>query len=142
MKNLNLQSDLKKFHFKIVIFLYFLPISTFENRAKNFENNFFLFTTCNMQQYDTVVCFLATKVSGKISCSSVGVFLSILAHLAHLASAFFIESRINGLIFGYVSEHASTKKHVSEHCCSSVWVFSSILAQSFLISTGIKRQMF
>ena len=76
------------------------------------------------------------------SCSSVGVFLSILAHLAHLASAFFIESRINGLIFGYVSEHASTKKHVSEHCCSSVWVFSSILAQSFLISTGIKRQMF
>ena len=31
-------------------------------------------------------------------------------------------------MFLYMSEHANTKKHVSEHSCSSVRVFLSILA--------------
>ena len=45
MRKLNLQSDFKNFHFKILVFLYFLRILTFENQAKNFENCFFLFTS-------------------------------------------------------------------------------------------------
>ena len=43
-RNLNLQSDFENFDFEIFIFLYFLPILTFGNQAKNFENCFFLFT--------------------------------------------------------------------------------------------------
>ena len=81
------------------------------------------------------------------SCLSVRVFLSILAHLAHLAQSFFlILNGINRYMFWYVSEHANTRKHLSEHCCSSVGVFISILAhlthlaQSFvLILNGINK---
>ena len=58
------------------------------------------------------------------SCSTVRVFLSILAHLAHFAQSFFlISNAINELIFWYMSKQADTKKHVSEHKCSSVRVF-------------------
>ena len=81
------------------------------------------------------------------SCSSVRVFLSILAHLAHLAQSFFlILNGINRYMFWYVSEHANTRKHLSEHCCSSVGVFLSILAhlahlaQSFFLNwNGIDK---
>jgi len=81
------------------------------------------------------------------SCSSVRVFLSILAHLAHLAQFFFLILNImNKEMIGFIFKHANTRKHVSEHSCSSVRVFLSILAhlahlaQSFvLILNGINK---
>ena len=60
------------------------------------------------------------------SCSSVRVFLSILAHLAHLAQVFFSDFKWDRLIFW--CKHANTRKHVSEHSWSSGWVILSILA--------------
>ena len=61
------------------------------------------------------------------SCSSVRVFFSILAHLAHLAYFFF-------LILNGINECFDTclsmqiQEHVSEHDWSSEWVILSILA--------------
>ena len=61
------------------------------------------------------------------SCSSVRVFLSILAHLAHLAQSFFLISNgINKKMFW--CEHANTRKHTSEHSWLSIWVILSVLA--------------
>ena len=69
------------------------------------------------------------------------MFLSILAHLAHFTQSFIlISNAINKKIFLYMFEQADTKKHVSEHNCSSVKVFLSIfahlahLAQSYFFS--------
>ena len=87
------------------------------------------------------------------SCSTVRVFLSILAHLAHFAQSFFlISNAINELIFWYIFKQADTKKHVtdvSEHKCSSVRVFLSILAHLahltqffFLIFKRINKWIF
>ena len=87
------------------------------------------------------------------NCSSVRVFLSILAHLTHFAQSFFlISNAINELIFWYIFKQADTKKHVtdvSEHKCSSVRVFLSILAHLahltqffFLIFKRINKWIF
>ena len=60
------------------------------------------------------------------SCSSVRVFLSILAHLAHLAQSFFSDFKKDRLMFW--CKHANTRKHVSEYSWSSVWGILSIFA--------------
>ena len=65
MRKLNLQSDFKNFHFKILVFLYFLQILTFENQAKNFENCFFLFTS--WQQMDFLTIWRCTMLSSQKS---------------------------------------------------------------------------
>ena len=70
------------------------------------------------------------------SCSSVRVFLSILAHLAHLACAFsLILNMIFELMFWF--QHANIRKHVSEQSWLSGWIILNIsahlahLAQSY-----------
>ena len=61
------------------------------------------------------------------SCSSVRVFLSILAHLAHLTCSFsLIHKRVKKLMFWF--KHANTRKHVSKHSWLSSWVILNILA--------------
>ena len=61
------------------------------------------------------------------SCSSVRVFFSILAHLAHLAQSFFlILNGINKCFDTCLS--MQIQEHVSEHNWSSGWVILSILA--------------
>ena len=61
------------------------------------------------------------------SCSSVRVFFSILAHLAHLAQSFFlILNGINKCFDTCLS--MQIQEHVSEHDWSSEWVILSILA--------------
>ena len=54
-------------------------------------------------------------------------FLSILAHVAHLACSFSpILNRMNKLMFWF--KHANTKKHVSKPSWLSGWVILNILA--------------
>ena len=60
------------------------------------------------------------------SCSSLRAFLSILAHLAHLACSFsLIFNRMNELMFWF--KHANTKKHLSKHSWLCSWVILNIL---------------
>ena len=55
------------------------------------------------------------------------VFLSILAHLAHLACSFsLIWNRINKIMFWF--KHANTRKHVSKQSWLSGWIILNILA--------------
>ena len=77
------------------------------------------------------------------SCSCVGVILSILAHLTHLAQ-FFSDFKYNKWANILIDvKQANIRKHVSEQSCSSMRVFLSILADLacsfFLISKQINK---
>ena len=74
------------------------------------------------------------------SCSSVRVFSSILAQLAHLAQFIMILDAINDLLFWYMFKQTDIRKWVSEHSCSSVREFWSILAH--LAQRKLRRQYF
>ena len=61
------------------------------------------------------------------SCSSVRVFFSILAHLAHLAQSFFLNLNVINKCFD-TRLNMQIQEHVREHNWSSRWVILSILA--------------
>ena len=72
------------------------------------------------------------------NCSSVRVFLNILAYLAYLAHHFFmIWNAMSKRMIWLISDHANGKKHVNERSCSSVSVRLSILAHLAQLTQSI-----